>query len=70
MLTQELLEKPEITSRELAIILKPYDDESAVTLLLCAVVGVSAHGKISPAQVIKTFLELRSVLEEPEELMN
>ena len=70
MMTQEEFEKAKAFSHELAIALKPYNDESAVALLLCAVIGIAMHGKIPPWKVIKTFTELCEELEEPEKSMN
>jgi hypothetical protein len=69
-MTREEFEQAKTASTELAAALKPYTDEAALTLLLCAVVGVAMHGRIRKAQVIKTFLQLCSVIEEPEELLN
>jgi hypothetical protein len=69
-MTREEFEQAKTASNELAAALKPYTDEAALTLLLCAVIGVAMHGRITPAQVIKIFLGLCSVFEEPEELLN
>jgi hypothetical protein len=71
MMTREEFEKAKTFSHELAAALKPYTDESAVALLLCAVIGIAMHGGIPPWKVIKTFTELCEILEEEEdELLN
>jgi len=69
-MTREEFEEAKTVSNELAATLSPYTDEAALTLLLCAVIGIAMHGRITPAQVIKTFLELCSVLGEPEEVLH
>ena len=70
MMTEKEFEEAKALSHDLAVTLKPYDDEVAVMLLLCAVIGIAMHGKIPPWQVIKTFNELCEELEEPEKSMN
>ena len=69
-MTREEFEQATTASHGLAATLKPYTDEAALTLLLCAVVGIAMHGRITPSQVIKTFLELCNIVAEPEELLH
>jgi hypothetical protein len=70
MMTEKEFEEAKAFSHDLAVALKPYDDEVAVMLLLCAVIGIAMHGKIPPWKVMKTFTELCEELEEPEKSMN
>jgi hypothetical protein len=69
-MTREEFEQAVTASQELAATLKPYTDEAALELLLCAVVGVAMHGRIRPSQVIKKFLEVCTIFAEPEELLH
>jgi len=69
-MTREEFEQARTASHELAATLKPYTDEGALILLLCAVVGIAMHGRIPPDKVIKTFLELCNVAAEPDELLH
>ena len=69
-MTREEFEQAKTASNELAATLSPYTDEAALTLLLCAVIGIAMHGRITPAQVIKTLTEIYGELDAPEESMN
>ena len=66
-MTREEFEQAKTASNELAATLKPYTDEAALTLLLCAVVGIAMHGKIPPWKVAEMFTELCNVANEPGE---
>ena len=69
-MTREEFEQAVTASQELAATLKPYTDEAALELLLCAVVGVAMHAKMTREQVIKTLTEIYGELDAPEESMN
>jgi hypothetical protein len=70
MMTEKEFKEAKAFSHDLAAALKPYDDDVAVMLLLCAVIGIAMHGGIPPWKVIRTFTELCEKLEEDDELLN
>ena len=70
MTTSEQFEKEQTASYEVAKALKFVDDEMAITILLCAIVGIAMHAKMTREQVIKTLTEIYGGLDAPEESMN
>ena len=70
MTTSEQFEKEQTASYEVAKALKFVDDEMAITILLCAIVGIAVHAKMTREQVIKILTEIYGELDAPEESMN
>jgi len=70
MTASEQFEKEQTASYEVAKALKFVDDEMAITILLCAIVGIAVHAKMTREQVIKTLTEIYGELDAPEESMN
>ena len=70
MTASEQFEKEQTASYEVAKALKFVDDEMAITILLCAIVGIAMHAKMTREQVIKTLTEIYGELDAPEESMN
>jgi len=69
-MTREEFEKEQTASYEIAKALKFVDDEMAITILLCAIVAIAMHAKMTREQVIKTLTEIYGELDVPEESMN
>ena len=69
-MTREEFEKEQTASYEIAKALKFVDDEMAITILLCAIVAIAMHAKMTREQVIKTLTEIYGELDAPEEPMN
>jgi hypothetical protein len=69
-MTREEFEKEQTASYEIAKALKFVDDEMAITILLCAIVAIAMHAKITREQIIKTLTEIYGELDVPEESMN
>ena len=70
MTASEQFEKEQTASYEVAKALKFVDDEMAITILLCAIVAIAMHAKMTREQVIKTLTEIYGELDVPEESMN
>jgi hypothetical protein len=70
MIASEQFEKEQTASYEVAKALKFVDDEMAITILLCAIVGIAVHAKMTREQVIKILTEIYGELDAPEESMN
>ena len=70
MTASEQFEKEQTASYEVAKALKFVNDEMAITILLCAIVGIAVHAKMTREQVIKTLTEIYGELDAPEESMN
>ena len=69
-MTREEFEKEQTASYEIAKALKFVDDEMAITILLCAIVAIAIHAKMTREQIIKTLTEIYGELDAPEESMN
>ena len=70
MTASEQFEKEQTASYEVAKALKFVNDEMAITILLCAIVGIAMHAKMTREQVIKILTEIYGELDAPEESMN